>query len=159
MPNVIRFNVKEKIHTDTKDNSHATELSKWLEREILPIFLCVASYGQLDGLTNIDLHTVIQRWQRSLLLISDEAYMQLELENTTEFHIELALDQGQALWEAKTTQYKGDLKVFLKPVNSFPEYLPPLIRWFSTEIFRNRQLTVYFETIVELLNSKQLEKN
>jgi hypothetical protein len=158
LPNVIRFKVKESIQIKDNSNSHATELSQWLEREILPIFLCVASHGQLDGLANIDSHTVLQRWQRALLLISAEAYMQLELENTTKFNIELELDQGQALWEAKTSQYKGELKVFIKPADNFPEYLPPLIRWFSTEIFRNRQLTVYFESIVELLASKALNE-
>lgn len=156
LPKVIRFKVKESIQINDKRGFHATELSQWLEREVLPIFLCVAAHGQLDGVTNIDLHTVIQRWQRALLLISDEAYMQLALENTTQFNIELELDRGQALWEAKTTQYKGELKVFIKPTDSFHDYLAPLIRWFSTEIFRNRQLTVYFETIVELMHSKTL---
>ena len=122
---------------------------QWLEQTYLPMFLALATYGDIGNIPNADEDTIQVRWQGLSVRRIEDATLTESVKDMDSETVSNVKETG-LLWESVSLERAKSLKLYIAHDFSIDteEARQHLCQWFAEEVFRQRGLTIYFQGLI-----------
>ncbi len=156
LDSVRSLSIKSK--TMKVDGVFDAEFIKELSQRYLPLFLALSNYSDSEGNFGVDETALEKRWGTLEVIKTSEAVLE-ELTNDSQGNDKNIItdisDQG-ILWQPAYTDASKNLKVYVWDEFDINLHKPALCRWFAYEVFRQKELAVRFERVIDDMRSDDI---
>ena len=133
------------------DGVFDSEFAKELNKRYLPLFLALSNYSDNEGSWGVDEVALEKRWGTLEVIRTSHAALE-EITSDSQGNEKTIVtdisDQG-ILWQPTYTDASKGLKVYVWDKFDINIHKPAFCRWFAYEVFRQKELAVRFERVID----------
>lgn len=127
------------------------EFASDLNSRYLPLFLAFSNYSDTEGNLGVDEDVLEKRWGTLEVIRTSQATLEEITSDNQGNEKIIATDistQG-ILWQPAYTEASKSLKVYVWDKFDINQHKSALCRWFAYEVFRQKDLAIRFERVIE----------